>query len=76
MIDHEKSFRLTYSNTHLRTHETLPLIKFEDISKNSRYTMYPHPRQGDVGNEPGPERFYLLSISEKMADVDGLNNLE
>ncbi len=38
--------------------------------------MYPHPRMGDPGNEPNPERFKLLSNARRMADADGLNNLQ
>ncbi len=41
-----------------------------------RMKMYPHVRNGDVGNEPNPERFNLLSIAYRMFETDGLNNLQ
>ncbi len=42
----------------------------------SRMKMYPHVRNGDVGNEPNPERFNLLTKAHRWFDTDGLNNLE
>ncbi len=38
--------------------------------------MYPHPRHSDPGNEINPDRWNLLKNARKMADVDGLNNLQ